>query len=240
MSRDPNFSNARARFAAFHQYSRLLFSIAYRMLGSTADAEDMLQETFIRWQEAPNEEIRSPKAFLVAIVRRLCINYLQSARVRRELYIGRSFPERSIRDTGTNPLAPVRAGKSLSAALLIILERLTPIERAVFLLREVFQYEYPALARMLGVNEVHCRQILRRARQHLADDSHRRFTPSAEKQNELLEQFAKAADNGDIDGLLTLLSRDAAAFRDHGRTPLEARVSAALGPFSQRFDYGLL
>jgi len=159
------------RLASFDQYRSLLFSIAYRMLGSVADAEDMLQETFIRWQQAPEQEIRSPRAFLITIISRLCINHLQSARAQREQYVGQWLPEPIVTAPGSDPLENIRLDESLSMAFLLMLERLTPVERAVFVLRDVFEYEYPELATILGESEVNCRQILHRARQHVTDTS---------------------------------------------------------------------
>src|SRR5579859_5943296 len=137
---------------AFPQYRSLLFSIAYRMLGSVADAQDMVQETFIRWQ-ASSDEIRSPRAFLVTIVSRLCINHLQSARVQREQYIGQWLPEPLLTGAGSDPYEIPHIDESLSMAFLVLLERLTPMERAVFLLREVFDYEYSEIAAIIGQNE---------------------------------------------------------------------------------------
>src|SRR6266446_7823177 len=154
------------QLATFDQYRSLLFSIAYRMLGSVADAEDMLQETFIRWQQSAEEDVRSPRAFLVTIVSRLCINYLQSARAQREEYVGQWLPEPIVTDPGSDPFGIIQVDESLSMAFLVLLERLTPIERAVFLLREVFEYEYSEISAVLGQGEANCRQILRRARQH--------------------------------------------------------------------------
>src|SRR5258708_11317430 len=151
--------------ATFDQYRSLLFSIAYRMLGSVADAEDMLQETFIRWREAGNDDIRSPRAFLVTIISRLCINQLQSARSRREQYVGQWLPEPLVTEPGSDPLDLLRIDESVSMAFLVMLERLTPVERAVFLLREVFDYEYAEIANIIGQSEANCRQILHRARQ---------------------------------------------------------------------------
>ncbi|HYS62960.1 MAG TPA: sigma-70 family RNA polymerase sigma factor, partial [Paraburkholderia sp.] len=156
------------RLATFDQYRSLLFSVAYRMLGSVADAEDMLQETFIRWQQAREEEVRSPRAFLVTIVSRLCINQLQSARVQREEYVGQWLPEPIVTGPGSDPLELVRVDESLSMAFLVMLERLTPVERAVFLLREVFEYEYSEIAAVLGESEANCRQILHRAKAHVS------------------------------------------------------------------------
>src|SRR5258708_28995250 len=156
-------SDDQKRLTAFDEHRGLLFSIAYRMLGSVADAEDILQETFIRWLQAADEEIRSPRAFLITIISRLSINHLQSARVRREEYVGQWLPEPLVAGEGNDPLGILRVDESLSMAFLVLLERLTPVERAGFLLREVFEYEYAEIAEALGQSEVNCRQILRRA-----------------------------------------------------------------------------
>src|SRR3982074_1576316 len=183
--------------ATFDQHRSLLFSIAYRMLGSVADAEDMLQETYIRWKQTRDETIRSPRAFLVTIISRLCINHLQSARVQREEYVGQWLPEPVVTDPGSDPFGLMKVDESLSMAFLVLLERLTPIERAVFLLREVFEYEYSEVAAVLGQSEVNCRQILRRARQHVSA-MRPRFEVSERKHNELLERFLEAIGNGDM------------------------------------------
>src|SRR5437667_7219573 len=128
------------RLTAFNQYRALLFSIAYQMVGSVSDAEDLLQEAFIRWQQAADSDIRSPKAFLITIVSRLCINHLQSARVQREEYVGEWLPEPLVTDSESNTAEILQVDESVSMALLLLLERLTPVERAVFLLHEVFDY----------------------------------------------------------------------------------------------------
>jgi RNA polymerase sigma-70 factor, ECF subfamily len=211
-SSDPEAS---IRLGTFDQYRSLLFSIAYRMLGSVADAEDMLQETFIRWQQAANDNIDSPRAFLVTIVSRLCINHLQSARVQREEYVGQWLPEPIVTDPGSDPLAIIKVDESLSMAFLVLLERLTPVERAVFLLREVFEYEYSEIAAVLGQSEVNCRQILRRARQHVSA-MRPRFKVSSKKQNDLLQRFLEAMGTGDMEGLVALLSSDVVLHSDGG------------------------
>jgi RNA polymerase sigma-70 factor (ECF subfamily) len=203
------------RLATFDQYRSLLFSVAYRMLGTVADAEDMLQETFIRWQQASDEEIRSPRAFLVTIISRLCINHLQSARVRREEYVGQWLPEPLVTDASGDPLNVIRVDESLSMAFLVLLERLTPVERAVFLLREVFEYEYSDISEVLGQTEANCRQILRRARQHVSA-TRPRFKTSSRKQTDLVDRFLRAATTGDMDGLLALLSDDVVIQSDGG------------------------
>jgi RNA polymerase sigma-70 factor (ECF subfamily) len=203
------------RLATFDQYRSLLFSVAYRMLGSVADAEDMLQETFIRWQQAPEEEIRSPRAFLVTIISRLCINHLQSARVQREEYVGQWLPEPIVTGPGSDPLEIIRVDESLSMAFLVMLERLTPVERAVLLLREVFEYEYSEIAAVLGQSEANCRQILSRAKQHV-NAIRPRFKTSLRKKSDLLERFLKATTSGDMEGLVALLSDDVVLHSDGG------------------------
>ncbi len=202
------FSSSIEYARPFDQHRGLLFSIAYRMLGSVADAEDILQETFIRWLQATGDEIRSPKAFLITIVTRLCINHLQSARVRREEYVGQWLPEPLISDEGSDP-------DSLSIAFLVLLERLNPMERAVFILREVFDYEYAEIAAAVGQSEANCRQILRRARQHVRAERPR-FRASEEEHDILLERFQQAATSGDVGVLEALLSADVVLHTDGG------------------------
>jgi RNA polymerase sigma-70 factor (ECF subfamily) len=217
----PSEPEVPVRLATFDQYRSLLFSIAYRMLSSVADAEDMLQETFIRWQQAPEQEIRSPRAFLITIISRLCINYLQSARAQREQYVGQWLPEPIVTAPGSDPLDNIRLDESLSMAFLLMLERLTPVERAVFLLREVFEYEYPELATVLGESEANCRQILHRARQHVAA-TRPRFKASQRQKSELLEGFLQATKSGDLEGLVALLADDVVLHSDGGGKAVSA------------------
>jgi RNA polymerase sigma-70 factor (ECF subfamily) len=212
---DAKVAGLSGRLPIFEQYRGLLFSIAYRMLGSVSDAEDMLQETFLRWQGVAEDQVHSPRAFLVTVVSRLCINHLQSARVRREEYVGQWLPEPIITGSEADPLTAARTGESLSMAFLVLLERLTPMERAVFLLREVFEYEYAEIAGVLGQSEANCRQILRRAKQHVAE-MRPRFRASAERRDELLQQFLQATSKGDLTELLALLSQDAVLHSDGG------------------------
>ena len=211
----PNDTEDPGRLATFEQYRGLLFSIAYRMLGSVADAEDMLQEAFIRWRQTSSDEIRSPRAFLVTIVTRLCINHLESARVRREEYVGEWLPEPLVTDPKSDPSHVLRVDESLSMAFLVLLERLTSIVRAVFLLREIFEYEYSEIAAILDQSEANCRQILRRARQ-LVSGARPRFKASSEERNNLLERFLRATSQGDMDGLVDLLASDVVLRSDGG------------------------
>jgi RNA polymerase sigma-70 factor (ECF subfamily) len=207
--------NDSARTSVFEHHRGLLFSIAYRMLGSVADAEDALQDAFIRWQRASETDVRSPKAFLVTIVSRLCINHLQSARVQRETYVGEWLPEPLVTDPGSDVSRIVQVDESVSMAVLLLLERLTPVERAVFLLGEIFDYTHAEIAGMLGISEANCRQLLKRARQHVRMERPR-FSASDRQHTELLERFHRAAGSGDIEGLLALLSNDVVMHTDGG------------------------
>ncbi len=203
------------RLDVFNRHRPLLFGIAYRMLGSSADAEDILQETFIRWRQTSNPDIQSPRPLLVTIVTRLAINHLQSARVRREEYFGQWLPEPLLTAPFQNPSAAVEVDQSLSLAFMLLLERLTPVERATLLLREVFDYEYSEIAAILEQSESNCRQILRRARQHIKEPR-TRFEASREQRDELLRRFSEASSHGNLDGLVALLSRDAVFYSDGG------------------------
>jgi RNA polymerase sigma-70 factor (ECF subfamily) len=199
----------------FTQYRSLLFSLAYRMLGTVADAEDMLQETFVRWQGASREDIRSPKAFLITIVTRLCIDQLNSSRARREEYVGQWLPEPVVTDTASNPFEVAQNDESLSLAFLVLLERLTPDERAVFLLREIFDWDYSEIAEVIDQSEASCRQILRRAKQHV-NAPRSRFSAPRGKPEELRREFLEAAGNGNLAGLIELLAADVTLHTDGG------------------------
>ena len=160
----------------FEKYRPLMFSIAYRMLGSVTEAEDMLQNAYLRYRQTPAGSIASPKAFLSTVVTRLCLNQLQAARVQRESYLGPWLPEPLLtEDDPASPISQAEKLESISMAFLVLLERLTPVERAVFLLREVFDYSYPEIAEIVGKEEASCRQILSRAKKFIAG-SRPRFT----------------------------------------------------------------
>ncbi|MEO1299580.1 MAG: sigma-70 family RNA polymerase sigma factor [Cyanobacteria bacterium J06636_16] len=147
------------RLEDFNQQRSHLFAIAYRMLGSVMDAEDMVQETFLRWQRASESVIRTPKAYLTTVITRLCIDYLRSARVQREQYIGPWLPEPIVTSQGADPIALAELSESLSMAFLVLLERLSPLERAVFLLREAFGYSYEEIGQIVEKTPTNCRQI---------------------------------------------------------------------------------
>ena len=199
----------------FDEHRPLLFSIAYRMLGSVADAEDILQETYLRWHCADREPIESPKAWLSTVATRLCINQLHTARAQREHYVGPWLPEPVVTDPAEARRDNDQLSESLSLGFLLLLERLTPTERAVFLLREVFGYEFEEIARVVEKSELNCRQLLRRARQHMAD-RRPRFESSPAQAEVLLDRFLKAIDAGDLDSLLAVLCEDVTVVTDGG------------------------
>jgi RNA polymerase sigma-70 factor (ECF subfamily) len=215
MHAQPRPAGDDAGLAIFNEHRSLLFAIAYRMLGSVTDAEDMLQETFIRWQERSQAQVDNPRAYLVTIVSRLCINHLQSARVKREAYVGHWLPEPVITEQQDDPLGTLRLDESLSMALLVLLERLSPTERAVFILHEVFDYKYSEIASALGQSESNCRQIFHRAREHVGG-MRQRFQASARDHMALLERFVAASRNGDMSGLLQMLSAGVTLHSDGG------------------------
>jgi RNA polymerase sigma-70 factor (ECF subfamily) len=199
----------------------LVFSIAYRMLGSVAEAEDIAQETLLRAHRELRDgtEIASPKAYMTAIATRLSIDHLRSARVRREAYVGRWRPAPGLRGGGDAPTADVAAdaelAEDLSLAFLVVLERLTPDERAVFLLREAFDYKFGEIAEIVGKSPANCRQIGARARRHVLTERPR-FEPSRAAREELAARFLAAAQGDDLDGLIELLAEDAVFTGDGG------------------------
>src|SRR5919106_5595083 len=188
-----------------------LFAIAYRMLGSVAEAEDVVQDAFLRYHEA-DVEAESPKAYLATVTTRLAIDQLRSARARREVYPGEWLPEPLVDDDAARH---AETADSLSLAFLHLLEKLPPVERAVFLLREVFDYPYEEVARVVGKSPENCRQILARAHRHV-EEGRRRFEVSREERDEVAARFLAAWEEGDTEGLVELLAPDAAVFGDGG------------------------
>ncbi len=209
---------------AFTAVRPLLYSIAYRMLGSAMEAEDVVQEAYLRWQGASDTDVRSHRAYLVTVVTRLSINQLRSARVQRETYVGPWLPEPVMNEHVPDLSWRVELAESLSMAFLVLLERLSPIERAVFLLHEVFEFEYAEIARVVEKTEANCRQLLARAKKHLGG-RRARFEVAPEHAERMLERFNRAASTGDLDGLLALLAEDITLWSDGG-----GKVVAALNP----------
>ncbi|MFH8251563.1 RNA polymerase sigma-70 factor [Microbacterium sp. B2969] len=217
---DDGLSSAAAVFAASR---RRLFGIAYRMLGSVADAEDILQDTWIRWQAADRHEIVEPAAFLATITTRLSINSLQSARVRRETYIGPWLPEPI--NTEDDPALGAERGEALTLAMLILLEKLTPTERAAYVLREALDYPYERIAEVVETSVAGARQLVSRARKHLAAD--RRAVVEPTQHRRLLEAFLKAAQHGDVAALEELFAQDVVSYTDGNGAKLAARIPVA-------------
>ena len=196
----------------------LLFSIAYRMLGSVSDAEDVVQEAYLRHQRAlaDGTRVESTRAYLSAVTTRLAIDHLRSARVRRESYVGQWLPEPLLTDGGEDdPAAHAEQSDSLSMAFLLVLERLNPVERAVFLLHDVLGYGYDEVARIVGKSEANTRQLATRARRHL-EESRRRFDASRAEQRQLAERFFAAVTGGDVDELVDMLAADVVVYGDGG------------------------
>jgi RNA polymerase sigma-70 factor (ECF subfamily) len=210
---------------AYEQLRPLMFAIAYRMTGSVSDAEDIIQEAFLRYHRAQERgresaagAIESPKAYLSAVTTRLCIDQLRSARSRRETYQGEWLPEPLL----TDPAAPDPAGlaeqaDSLSMAFLLLLERLSPVERAIFLLHDVFGYGFGEVADIVGKSEVNCRQLAARARRHVTEQRPR-FEASRRKREELADRFLRAVADGEMAELVSMLAADAVVYGDSGGT----------------------
>jgi RNA polymerase sigma-70 factor, ECF subfamily len=198
----------------FEELRPLLFAIGYRILGSVAEAEDAVQETWLRYESSQTQPV-SPKAFLSAVVTRISIDVLRSARVRRESYVGPWFPEPLLTDPYEDPERSAELADSLSMAALLLLERLTPLERAVFVLREVFGFSFPEVAAAVGRSEAACRQLAVRARRHM-DVGRPRFEADRREREELAARFFDALRDGDVDGLRELLAADVQMVGDGG------------------------
>jgi RNA polymerase sigma-70 factor (ECF subfamily) len=209
------------RLETFNEYRPLLFSMAYRMLGTRADAEDVLQEGYLRWQKAPVEEVRSAKSYLTAVVARLSLDSLKEARRKRETYMGTWLPEPVF---DPRPTDPVEMAESLSIAFLHVLETLTPAERVAFLLREVFGEEYAVVAEILESSEPNVRQLVTRAKKHLAE-RRPRFDVDRARHEAVLRRFVVSCATGDTSALAAMLKEDVIAYSDGG-----GKAKAALNP----------
>jgi RNA polymerase sigma-70 factor (ECF subfamily) len=231
------------RAEEFEELRPLLFAIAYRILGSVSEAEDAIQETWLRY-DTSTTEAASTKAFLSAVVTRVSIDVLRSARVRREEYVGRWFPEPLVSDPYADPERSAELADSVSMAALLLLERLSPLERAVFVLREVFGYGFPEIALAVERSESACRQLAVRARRHM-DEGRRRFEADRRDRDELAERFFDAFREGDVHGLESLLAADVQMIGDSGgKAPLWGSgifgagnvvrvLGSMMGPFAQ-------
>ena len=210
----------------FTQYQPLMFSIAYRMTGSVSDAEDIVQEAFLRAARTTHT-MDNPKAYLATVTTRLAIDQLRSARVRRESYVGTWLPEPLLTQS-EDPAELAETSDSLSMAFLVLLESLSPPERAVFLLREVFGYGYPEIAEVTGKTEAACRQIFARARRRI-DEGRPRFETSRAEGEELTGLFLAAARGGDMNSLIRKLAPDVLFYGDNGGAFVGTFVSPLVG-----------
>jgi RNA polymerase sigma-70 factor (ECF subfamily) len=218
------------RSASFEPHRRRLLGLAYRMLGSMAEAEDAVQETYLRWHEADRARVDEPKAFLMTTTTRICLDVLKSARVRREEYVGPWLPDPVTDTAALAPDAQTELAEDLSVALLLALERLSPLERAAFLLHDVFDYSFAQVADALGRNETACRQLAARARTHVREVRPAGAIPPRAassavdpKHAALVSAFISASRSGDVDALMRILASDAKIVTDGG-----GKVAAAL------------
>jgi RNA polymerase sigma-70 factor (ECF subfamily) len=213
---------------AYAEFRPLMFSIAYRMTGSISDGEDIVQEAFLRLTQVLRDGtiIDSPKAYLATVTTRLAISHLRSARVRRESYVGAWLPEPLLADDDPGPAERAEMSDSLSMAFLVLLESLTPTERAVFLLHEVFGYDYKEIAGITGKSEANCRQISARARHHV-DDGKPRFDASREQRDQVARRFFEAAAGGDLGNLMELLAPDVVLVGDGGGKAFALAIPAS-------------
>ncbi|MEU0228474.1 RNA polymerase sigma-70 factor [Streptomyces sp. NPDC006284] len=216
-----------------------LFGIAYRILGSAAEAEDVVQDTWVRWQNTDRAAVHEPGAFLTTVTTRLSINLAQSARVRRETYVGPWLPEPV--DTAQDPQLGAERAEAVEMAVLLLLEKLNPVERTAYVLREAFDYPYDRIAAILETSGANARQLVSRARRHLTDERRERVDPTTHRR--LLEVFLSAAQTGDLTVLEDVLAADVVSYADGGgirgasKIPVVGRphVSRYLAAFAPRF-----
>ncbi|MGH4016590.1 MAG: RNA polymerase sigma-70 factor [Pseudonocardiaceae bacterium] len=236
------------RAEEFEELRPLLFAIAYRILGSVSEAEDAVQESWLRYEASPTPHT-STKAFLSAVVTRISIDVLRSARVRREEYVGQWFPEPLLTDPYEDPARSAELADSVSMAALLLLERLSPLERAVFVLREVFGFGFPEVASAVGRSAAACRQLAVRARRHM-DAGRPRFDADRREREELAARFFDALREGDVEGLRELVAADVQMVGDGGGKAPQwgsgifgaekvARLLASIFPWFVRIEWTL-
>ena len=213
--------DSNARVAVFEAHRRHLTGLAYRMLGSLAEAEDAVQETYLRWHRADRASIDNPRAFLSKVVTRIALDQLKSARVKRESYVGPWLPEPVLDSAAFEAETASEYAQDLSVALMLTLERLTPLERAAFLLHDVFDLDFAAIAEALGRDAAACRQLAARARVHVRA-ARPRFAPTRDEAGRLTEAFRRAVRSGDVHGMAELLAADAVLYTDGGGKRLAA------------------
>ena len=218
--------------AVFLEYRNLLFSLAYNMLAEVDTVEDLVQDTYLKWVETGTEHVKNVKAYLVKMITNKCINYLNSSRVRREEYMGVWLPEPIFGYNADPAQSRTDTHHALSIGLLVLLQRLNPQERAIFLLREVFAYDYSELVEIFDKTADNCRQILKRAKDNLGKDV-RRFEVDMQVHEKMIKNFLKAVSDGNIEELIEILKEDIVLYADGGGTSVtvnKQRLTAALKP----------
>jgi RNA polymerase sigma-70 factor, ECF subfamily len=208
----------------FEDHRPALARLAYRMLGSLADVDDVLQEAYLRWSRNDRATVQSPRAYLFSIVTRLCIDQRQAIEARKQTYVGPWLPEPVIESGATGPIDRIETAESVSMAFLLVLESLSPVERAAYLLRRVFDYDYDEIARILDKSEPSCRQLVSRAEKRVFD-RRPRFERDPAEAERLTDAFLQACATGELEGLVQLLAADAVLYSDGG-----GKVAAALAP----------
>ena len=219
----------------FNEHRALLFAIAYRMVGSVMDAEDLVQEAYLRWDATDTEAIESPGAFLRTVITRLAIDHLRRAKKAREVYEGLWLPEPCF---DAPPANAAELSESLSTAFLVVLENLAPTERAAYLLKEVFDYSYAEIATILGKTEANCRQIAKRARDRVLENKPR-YEADAAEVTRLVEEFIAATLENDMDRFSTILAEDAVLYTDHGGKIIANKRAILGGVKIAKFIMGL-
>jgi RNA polymerase sigma-70 factor (TIGR02957 family) len=207
---------------SFETHRPRLFGVAYRMLGSASEAEDVVQDAWLRYAGSTRDDIRSPEAYLTTIVTRLCLDRLRSARAVREEYIGPWLPEPVLTDEHPGPEQSAALAESVTLAFMVLLDTLTPDERATFLLREIFEYEYSEIATILETTPANCRQLFHRAKERL-EERRPRFRAQAEEKRQLVDRFVAALRHGDADELKSVLAADVGLWSDGGGKVVAAR-----------------
>jgi RNA polymerase sigma-70 factor (ECF subfamily) len=225
--------------ADFEEHRADLARLAYRMLGSLADADDVLQEAYLRWSREERSAVKSPRAYLYSVVTRLCIDQRRAVEARKESYVGPWLPEPVVEADAGDPAGRIEVAESVSMALLVVLESLTPVERAAYLLRRVFDYDYAEMAAILGKTEANCRQLVSRAEEHVRS-RRPRFDPAPGEAERLTGEFLQACATGDLGGLVRILADDAVLYSDGGGKVPAARVPIVGAERIARFFLGVI
>jgi RNA polymerase sigma-70 factor (ECF subfamily) len=225
--------------AAFEEQRPGLSRLAYRMLGSLADADDVVQEAYLRWTREDRSAVKSPRAYLYSVVTRLCIDQRRTIEARKESYVGPWLPEPVVEAEAADPAGRVETAESVSLALLVVLESLSPVERAAYLLRRVFDYGYDEVAAILGKSEPNCRQLVSRAEAHIRQ-RRPRFDPAPGEAERLTGEFLQACATGDLAGLVRILADDAVLYSDGGAKVLAARAPIYGSDRVARFFLGVI